>query len=412
MRAAALALTQPMTGENATAKLVGKLAEVDAPRRAEIVSALGYRGDAGARSAAMKALDDADAVVRVAAIGAVARGATSEGIAALLNMLNSRTGAEAKAIQDSLARMPGEAPLAAVAAALPKASASARVVLLQILASRRDRAHVDPVLAAMTDADGAVRVAAIKALGELGEAKALPSLIDLVVTSKGGKEQTEGMQSIVAICQRNSDAQKRAEPVLGALSQASCEAKAVLIRSLSQLGGTEALEAVIKETSGGDAAIADAAVRTLADWREVGAAGALLKISQSSEKANHRVLALRGYLRLVGLRSDRPAEETIGMYQEALKAAQRPDEKRLALAGLSSVRTVGALKVVATYLEDETLAAEAAMAAVKIALPQKESEQPLKGAEAAEILRKVAASAKDPAIRNQASRYVEGAEKR
>jgi hypothetical protein len=120
---------------------------------------------------------------------------------------------------------------------------------------------------------------------------------------------------------------------------------------------------------------------------------------------------VQAYLRLLALPSSRPTTETIGMYQQALTAAQRPDEKRLALAGLSSIRTVESLKLVATYLDDEALAAEAALAAVKIAAPRNESEQPLRGPAVAEVLRKVANTAKDPAIRTQATRYIEAAPK-
>lgn len=51
------------------------------------------------------------------------------------------------------------------------------------------------------------------------------------------------------------------------------------------------------------------------------------------------------------------------------------------------------------------------MAAVKIVAPRRESGQPLRGQGVAEILRKVATTAKDPAIREQANRLVEGAAK-
>ncbi|MGE5610433.1 MAG: HEAT repeat domain-containing protein [Bacillota bacterium] len=411
IRAAALRLIQPMPGEAASAKLIAKLAEVDATRRAEIVNTLGYRADAQSRSAIAKALADNDKVVRRAAITAVARSAAPDAISALLTALNNCPADEAKAIQDVLARVPGEASLAASAAALPKASSSARVALLQILASRHAKAYVDPVLAAVSDQDAAVSRAAIKALGDLAEPKALPVLLDLLTTTQNATVQAEATRSVVQICQRIPDAQKRAEPVLNAMARATADARRLLIKSLSQLGGNDALQATIKEASNPDAATADAAVRTLADWRDASAAPALLKIAQTSETPNHRVLALRAYLRLLALPSDRPVADTIAMYQQALAAAQRPAEKGLALAGLSSIRTVESLKLVAAYLDDETLAAEAALAAVKIVAPRNESEQPLRGPEVTAVLRKVATTAKDPAIRAQATRYGEAAPK-
>jgi hypothetical protein len=79
------------------------------------------------------------------------------------------------------------------------------------------------------------------------------------------------------------------------------------------------------------------------------------------------VLALRGYVRLVGLPSDRPAEDSLEMYREAMAVARRDDEKKLVLAGMGALAHPEALEAVERYMAEPALRDEAAAAVAKIA---------------------------------------------
>ena len=93
----------------------------------------------------------------------------------------------------------------------------------------------------------------------------------------------------------------------------------------------------------------------------------LLKVVQSSDNKLQHVLALRGFVRLIGLESNRPAEETIGMYKQAMSLASDTGEKKMVLSGLSNIKSLAALQMAAAYLEDKSLQQEAEVAVVKIA---------------------------------------------
>ena len=79
------------------------------------------------------------------------------------------------------------------------------------------------------------------------------------------------------------------------------------------------------------------------------------------------MLALRGFVRLIGLDSGRPVEETIGMYKQAMGLGTSASEKTMVLSGLANVKSLAALQMAAAYLEDKTLQQEAEVAVVKIA---------------------------------------------
>ena len=83
---------------------------------------------------------------------------------------------------------------------------------------------------------------------------------------------------------------------------------------------TEIEEALIK--------IVPAITRALADWPDGAAADDMLRYAQAGQYEDLRVLALRGYIRLAE-QKDRPADQALKMYAEAMKAGKKPRLKIL-----------------------------------------------------------------------------------
>ena len=104
----------------------------------------------------------------------------------------------------------------------------------------------------------------------------------------------------------------------------------------------------------------------MAGWPDARVAGDLIALARSEKGNTLSVLSLRGYVRVVGLASKRPASETVVMLQEGMKAARRPEERKMVLGGLGEVKDLAALEAVVPYLSDEAVSGEACAAAVKI----------------------------------------------
>jgi len=120
-----------------------------------------------------------------------------------------------------------------------------------------------------------------------------------------------------------------------------------------------------------NADVRDAAVRSLAGWPGTGPSQILIELARSAPKQIHRVLALRGYVRMVGLAGPplvNNPEQKLNMYRAAMELASRPEEKRLILARIPKLRIVEALKFVEPYLQDETVKAEAEAAYMAVAV--------------------------------------------
>jgi hypothetical protein len=72
-------------------------------------------------------------------------------------------------------------------------------------------------------------------------------------------------------------------------------------------------------------------------------------VAENSDNKVHRILALRGFVRLLGLETKRPAEETVAMYKEAMGLAPDVSEKRRVLSGLANTKSIAALQMAADY---------------------------------------------------------------
>jgi hypothetical protein len=110
-----------------------------------------------------------------------------------------------------------------------------------------------------------------------------------------------------------------------------------------------------------------AAIRAFSDWPNDAPREDLLSVAQASRNQTEKILALRGFVRLVGLDSSRAIAQTLQLYQTAMQLAPDIDTKRAVLSGLASQKELAALEMAAKYFGDANLNAEAVAAVVKIA---------------------------------------------
>jgi HEAT repeat protein len=406
LRGCALQLAARIPGKQATAEWVKAMTMASPQVRAEIVHVLGSRGDKSALPAVLDAVKDPDKTRRLTAIDAAARLGGADAVPVLLATIRPAVDAdEIKAIKDALLRLPTDEVTAAVAQAVPGAQPAARKALIEALSARRATQYAEVVFAQVKDADESVRVAAVEALENLGAEKDLQRLIDLLLTAQTDVERTAARKVVVAVANQITEPEKRADLLLTAMGTATGEGKARLIQALAGIGGKRALETVVAETKTADPALQEAALRALAEWPDAGAAPELLNLARGTKDLTRQVVALRGYVRLVGA-ADFPPGDKVRMYKDAMVVAQRPDEIKLILGALGDVRTIESLACVGKYLDDKSVQAEAALAAVKIACPQNENDRGLVGPKVALLLKKAAPCIADEGMRKKVEAHI------
>jgi len=364
MQAAALRFLRETAGPESAKTAAALLPKCSVAAQALLLDDLATRGDPATLPAALGMVKSQNANVRLAAIRATGKLGNASALPVLADLAANGTGDEQDAARKGLDTMPGADVNAAMLALAEKGDAKVRAELIRSMGVRRATNALPTVLKAAEDADAGVRTAALGVLDVMADEKSAPALVSLIVKAKDDKDRQAAEKALGSLCSRAANKDACVDPVLAAAGSAELQAKSALIRILGRAGGAKALAAIRNFAKDANPEVQDAAIRSLADWADASAAADLLALAKGEGKT--AVLALRGYIRLAGL-PDVPASDKLKMYQAALAAAKRPDEKRLALGGLGDMKSAAALRMVIPLLYDPSLAAEACATAVKIA---------------------------------------------
>jgi hypothetical protein len=238
--------------------------------------------------------------------------------------------------------------------------------LIRALGARYCRAAVEPLRGQTRHDAEDVRVAAFEALGQLcGPDEAPLLLAELPRTAEVTRTAAE--DALAAVCLRNEAEAERAAPLLIAWEGATVADRASLVRILGRVGGSAALAQVRTAAKSDEETLVDAAVRALAAWPTAEPLDDVLAIAGTSASKAHRVLALQGYLRMLGLPHERQPQANFELYNAAWKLAERPEERKAVLGGLGKAACPAALELAQQYLADAELKAEAETATATVA---------------------------------------------
>ena len=367
VQASAVRLTGKLPGEKVTAALVQRLGKLDAKGQVLLLGILAERSDRSAAEAvAALALlvNTKDAGVRAAAVQAMGKLGDVSSIEWLAKLAAAETGAVQAGARSSLASLSGaeiEPKLLAMAGA---GEAPIRAEAMRALATRRSKAATAILLKSASEADAAIRKAAFDALAATGQPDGYPKLVQLLATLPTPTDADAAEKAVLAVGARLEPPADPVSPLLAALPNAAAPAKASILRVLSGFGGAEALQAVRSFVGNADATLNDAAVRSLGNWPDETPASDLLKLAKDSDNATHKVLALRGYLRLAQLPKAEAAR--LKMLEQVRPIATTADAKKMLLSSLADVADAGALHITLSFLSDGEVQAEAAVATLKL----------------------------------------------
>jgi len=323
--------------------------------------------DPAARPTVLAAAKSDDPAIRLAALGALGRIGDAPSVSLLLDVASGAGGAEQAAARHSLQRVRGAEVDAALAAIAERAAPAQQAEAIRVLAARADVSAVPLLLKTAQDGSEAVRLESLAALGALADRQTLPALVQLLIAAPSADQRTAAERAVLAACQRISEPDAAAADLLAALPGPNAEVRSSVLRILARIpsvGSLDALRAARRDT---DAAVQDAAIRGLTEWPDARAIGDMPEIARASESLPHKVLALRGLVRMAALRGGRGPGETAKLLGEALSLAPRSEEKKMALAALGDVPHAAALELAAGCLDGKEFEVEAAMAVVKIA---------------------------------------------
>ncbi|MBV9468833.1 MAG: HEAT repeat domain-containing protein, partial [Abitibacteriaceae bacterium] len=194
----------------------------------------------------------------------------------------------------------------------------------------------------------------------------LPTLLNIVAT-KPAEERSGVLDAVAEIARRGTDENQRTGAILTQLAKANNPAlKADLLTVLGQVGGSRALTTLRKSLADPAPEVRLAALRRVAEWPTDEPLQDLLRIVRNTPDEKQRAIALRGYIRMIGLGEQRSPEASVALLQQVSDLTKSLDSKRLVLAGLAHLKSQAALDYAATFLTDKSVQPEAEATLVEI----------------------------------------------
>ena len=398
LRGAALETAAGLGQAAATGSWIDQARSADAALKAPIVVMLGRRGDPGALPFIKECLGDPDEAVRLAAIPAAVR----LGGAAVIPDLFGRAGTagpdEAAALKAALLQFKGDEIVPTAAGLVDATPHPGKAVLIDLLGEKGARREFERVFALAADADPATRAAAMGALAKLAGERDLPGLVDRLEKATDGDDIVNLQNAVAAAALRNADPARRGAGLVDLMTGASPARKIVILRVLPKVGGTKAMSAAVTETSDPEAQVQTAAVYALSQWPDYVAAGDLLRIATTTASKRYRLLAVDGYVRLVG-RAGMTGQRKLALFQDLMVQSFDDADKKAVLTGAAAIREPESLRLLAGYLDHPALGDTATAGLLELASEQAPQERWLSGHEAYSVLRRVEARTADPAER-------------
>ena len=348
------------------AQLIAEIPRLGEAEQVLALGALAAKGDASSLPAFTAALRGSNKALRVAAIEGLASVGNASVVPALAGIAAGQDEAEQTAARASLSRLRGNDVDRAVVNGMASPEPKVKLELIRA-AGERGTPEAAPVLLKMArDPDNEVRRESLRALRETVSAKDTSELLALVVQPVQAADRSDAGRALSALLRRSDPA--RIGDVVSAYSQAGDpEARASLMQVMGQSGNPQALAILRGALKDQDANLKRAAILALGDWPDAVPLPDLFETARTADSSAHQVLALRGALRLIGLRTPpRPPRETVKLLADAMSLAKQPEEKRSVLSLLPRFPVREALELAKASLEDKEVASEAQMAVTRL----------------------------------------------
>jgi len=207
----------------------------------------------------------------------------------LLNTLQNADDNQKSMAITLLSRLPAEVKMAPFAALMSRLPAELKVQMLTALAVRGDRSVLSSAVAAVGDADTAVRIAALKSLSALGDASTV-SLLAETAAEKSEDEKKAAQESLYLLNAPNVD-----EAIMQAIGSAGGAVKGELITAVGERNLASATPLLFAAAQDENAGVRLASIKVLGQTAAAGDLPAMIDLllqTKSEKEQNEAVTAL------------------------------------------------------------------------------------------------------------------------
>jgi HEAT repeat protein len=307
LQSVAIGLVRELPRDTDLKEMIAECPNLSGQGQVQLLSALAFRRETAARQSVLEAVKHHDEAVRTAALQALAKIGNESDIPLLLNVATETSGIEREAARRALDLLQDESVDTTIIAHIQNADPKTKAELVRSLGQRNVIEARDILLKTSQDPDPNIRRESFKSLAIVASSELIDELIQLLIFEKDSEVRDESERTLVLVSQKIRDPSNQAEPVLNALlSVRDIEARSSLLEVAGRIGDTNALPVLRNELKSENPEIQKAAIYALSAWPDASPIHDLLHVAKTSPNEIHRILALRGYIDLVKIKSDRP----------------------------------------------------------------------------------------------------------
>jgi HEAT repeat protein len=363
IQAAAIRLLSGISDPKVTTILVQHFPKLSPPGQIKMLAALADRGDKSATPLFTESLKTPD--LRIAALTGLSKLGDASTISVLAEAAATSAEAERDAARTSLYSIRGPAIDPAIVSALQSASGKTKVELIMAAGERGIAPAADLLVKAVDEKDPEIHRESLRALRNVAGPPQIPALLQMLVKSTTTSDRRETAQTLASVLKRSEAA--NVDAVISTYkTTGEMPARLALLEVLGQTSSDQALPVLQAGLKDGSAEIARGSILALSEWGSPAPLPNLLSVAQSGANPTLQVLALRGYLKLIALPSERSVVENARMLGEAMQLAKQPAEKRTILSLLSTFPSKESLQVAEAATKDQAVATEAKSAVDRI----------------------------------------------
>ncbi len=283
-----------LPGRETDTAVLALLVAAEPAKRITAIELMARRRMVADLPALLKATQDSDATVRVAALRKVGGLAKAGDLPTVLDLMaGAKSPEEIEATEQSLGVLCGAsaadrgACVAALAARLPQAPTAQKCALLRVIASVGDASALKCVRGAVSETDAEVHATAIRALAGWGTPEAAPDLLELARGAGAGTDKLLCLRGYLGFASHSdlAAAQRLAMCRNAAGLVQSADEKKLLLAALGSIHSPEALPLV-------EPYLEDPGTRAEAGNAAVGIASAILQGGQAAKLAPQLVAPL------------------------------------------------------------------------------------------------------------------------
>jgi HEAT repeat protein len=337
-------------------------------QQASLLSAVKQRGDAYFLPMVTKAIQSAAQEVRIAALDALATIGDESSVIILAQTAAGDKDPEQKAARKSLYLLNAPKVDQTIVDQISSVNDEVKIELIYAIGERRIENAANNLVTLAEGENAKLRMAAYRALALIAKGDQMPQLVSYMSKAESKAERAEIERALVTISESMTAEESKSDAILKALATVTDkEVKSSLYMVLGRIGEESSLPILRSALQDADMDLRAAAIRALSEWPNAEPKDDLFQVAQKGEQPSHKVLALRGYIDLLGhIDEGVSGEKRTALYRQALDLKPDVQEIRKALSGLSRVGGLEALQLAAKYLDNEEVKEEAASAVARL----------------------------------------------